>query len=60
MRKKGKSLKKQRLVSGVVAARSIRAVFVSGAVMLLVLAVVVRRLMVDRAPTTKAPAIEEA
>ena len=36
------------VLSGLVAARSIRAVFVAGAVLLVILAVVVRRLMVER------------
>ena len=48
------------IVSGFVAGRSIRAVFVSGVALLVVLALVVRRLMVERGPTTKAPAVEEA
>jgi DHA1 family multidrug resistance protein-like MFS transporter len=48
------------VISGVVGARNLRAVFVGGIVMLVVLAVLVRRLMVERAPTTKAPAVEDA
>ncbi len=48
------------IASGFVAARSLRAVFMSGVALLLVLAVAVRRLMVERGPTTKAPAVEEA
>jgi DHA1 family multidrug resistance protein-like MFS transporter len=48
------------VVSGFVAARSIRAVFLSGVVLLVLLAVIVRRLMVVRAPTRAAPAVEEA
>jgi DHA1 family multidrug resistance protein-like MFS transporter len=48
------------IVSGFVAVRSIRAVFLSGVALLVVLALVVRRLMVERGPTTKAPAVEEA
>ena len=47
------------VISGFVAVRSIRAVFAGGAVLLIVLSVVVRRLMVERAPTTRAPAVEE-
>jgi len=47
-------------VSGFVAVRSIRAVFLSGVALLVVLALVVRRLMVERGPTTKAPAIEDS
>lgn len=48
------------IVSGFVAARSIRAVFVGGVVLLAVLAVLVRRLMAERGPTTKAPAVEDS
>ena len=48
------------VVAGFVGSRSIRAVFVGGIVILVVLAVVVRRLMVERAPTTEAPAVEDA
>lgn len=48
------------VISGVVGARNLRAVFVGGIVTLAVLAVLVRRLMVERAPTTKAPAVEDA
>jgi DHA1 family multidrug resistance protein-like MFS transporter len=48
------------VISGFVAARSIRAVFVGGVFILAVLAVVVRRLMVERVTTTTAPTVEEA
>lgn len=49
------------IASGFVAARSIRAVFLSGVVLLVVLAVVVRRLMVERQRVTHpAPPVEEA
>jgi MFS family permease len=49
------------VLSGLVAARSIRAVFAAGAVVLIVLAVGVRRVMVDRAPLGVAtPAVEES
>lgn len=49
------------VLSGLVGARSIRAVFVAGAVMLVVLALVVRRLMVERNPPIEsAPAVEES
>jgi DHA1 family multidrug resistance protein-like MFS transporter len=49
------------ILSGLVAARSIRAVFIAGVVGLAVLAVVVRRVMVVRSPDVKpAPAVEEA
>ena len=48
------------VISGLVGARNIRAVFVGGIVLLVVLAVLVRRLMVERAPTTEAPAVEDA
>jgi DHA1 family multidrug resistance protein-like MFS transporter len=41
------------ILSGVVAARSIRAVFVSGVVAFAVLAIVVRRVMVERSPTVE-------
>ena len=49
------------VVSGFVAARSIRAVFISGVLMLVLLAIVVRRLMVERQRVTEAaPPVEEA
>jgi MFS family permease len=48
------------VISGLIGARNIRAVFVGGIVLLVVLAVLVRRLMVERAPTTEAPAVEDA
>ncbi|OFW16812.1 MAG: hypothetical protein A3F70_12410 [Acidobacteria bacterium RIFCSPLOWO2_12_FULL_67_14] len=49
------------VLSGLVGARSIRAVFVAGLVLLVVLAVIVRRLMVERNPPAEsAPAIEES
>jgi MFS family permease len=49
------------VLSGLVAATSIRAVFAAGAVVLAVLAVGVRRAMVDRAPLGVAtPAVEES
>ena len=49
------------VLSGLVAATSIRAVFAAGAVGLIVLAVTVRRVMVDRAPLRVAtPAVEES
>ncbi len=49
------------VVAGLVAAQSIRVVFIGGAAMLLVLALVVRRLMVDRQPATEAaPPVEDA
>jgi DHA1 family multidrug resistance protein-like MFS transporter len=49
------------ILSGIIAARSIRAVFVSGVVALAVLAVVVRRLMVEPMPQVEpAPAVEES
>src|SRR5919106_737473 len=48
------------VLSGLVAARSIRAVFSSGIVALIVLAVVVRKVMVERNPPVEsAPAMEE-
>ena len=49
------------ILSGIVAARSIRAVFVAGVVALAVLAVLVRRVMVDRTPDVEpAPTLEES
>ena len=49
------------ILSGIIAARSIRAVFVSGVVGLAVLAVIVRRLMVEPPPQLEpAPTVEEA
>ena len=49
------------VVAGLVAAQSIRVVFVGGAAMLLLLALVVRRLMVERQPATEAaPPVEDA
>jgi len=49
------------VLSGLVAARSIRAVFIVGIAMLVVLAIVVRRLMVERNPPVEsAPAVEES
>ena len=48
------------VLSGLVAARSIRAVFISGIVALIVLAFVVRKVMVERNPPVEAaPAMEE-
>ena len=49
------------VLSGLVGARSIRAVFVAGLVMLVVLAILVRRLMVEpNPPIESAPAVEES
>jgi MFS transporter, DHA1 family, multidrug resistance protein len=49
------------ILSGIIAARSIRAVFVSGVVGLAVLAVIVRRVMVEPPPQLEpAPTVEEA
>ncbi|MBF8300307.1 MAG: tetA [Acidobacteria bacterium] len=49
------------VLSGLLGARNIRAVFVAGAVMLVILAVVVRRVMVERNPPVEsAPAVEES
>jgi MFS transporter, DHA1 family, multidrug resistance protein len=49
------------ILSGIIAARSIRAVFVSGVVGLAVLAVIVRRLMVEPPPQLEpAPTVEES
>lgn len=49
------------VLSGLLGARSIRAVFVAGIVGLIILAVVVRRVMVDRnPPVDSAPAVEES
>jgi MFS family permease len=49
------------VLSGLVAARSIRAVFLSGVVALAILAIVVRRLMVERSREIEpAPPVEES
>jgi MFS family permease len=49
------------VVAGLVAAQSIRVVFIGGACMLLLLAVIVRRLMVERQPSAEpAPPVEDA
>ena len=49
------------VLSGLVGSRSIRAVFVAGAAILLVLAMVVRRAMVERHPSVgTTPAVEES
>jgi DHA1 family multidrug resistance protein-like MFS transporter len=48
------------VVSGLVGAQSIRLVFVVGVCLLVVLALLVRRVMVERAPTATAPALEES
>lgn len=49
------------VLSGLVAARSIRAVFVAGIAMLVLLAIVVRRVMVERNPPVEpVPAVEES
>lgn len=49
------------ILSGIIAARSIRAVYVSGVVALVVLAVIVRRVMVEPTPQVEpAPAVEES
>lgn len=49
------------ILSGMIAARSIRAVYVSGVVALVVLAVVVRRVMVEPRPRVEpAPTVEES
>jgi MFS family permease len=49
------------IVSGFVAARSIRAVFLGGVMLLILLAIVVRRLMVERQPVSEqAPPVEES
>ena len=49
------------ILSGIIAARSIRGVYVSGVVALVVLAVVVRRVMVEPPPQVEpAPAVEES
>lgn len=49
------------VLSGLIAARSIRGVFVVGVAMLLILAFVVRRVMVERNPPMEvAPAVEES
>ena len=49
------------VLSGLLGAQSIRAVFVAGAVTLVILAVVVRRVMVERtSPVESTPAVEES
>jgi MFS family permease len=49
------------VLSGLVAARSIRAVFVVGMAALVVLAIVVRKVMVERNPPVEsAPPVEES
>lgn len=49
------------VLSGLIAARSIRAVFIGGIGALVVLTIVVRRLMVERSPAvTRPPAVEES
>jgi MFS family permease len=48
------------VLAGLIAARSIRAVFITGVVLLVVLALVVRRVMVERNPPIEpTPAVEE-
>ena len=48
------------ILAGLIAARSIRAVFLTGVMLLVLLAVVVRRVMVERNPPVEAaPAVEE-
>jgi MFS family permease len=48
------------VLAGLIAARSIRAVFITGVVVLVILAVVVRRVMVERNPPIEpTPAVEE-
>jgi MFS family permease len=48
------------VLAGLVAARSIRAVFLSGVAVLMILAMIVRRVMVDRSPRVEAgPVVEE-
>ena len=48
------------VLAGLIAARSIRAVFITGVVVLVILAIVVRRVMVERNPPIEpTPAVEE-
>jgi len=47
------------VLSGLLGAQSIRAVFVAGAVMLVILAVVVRRVMVEQGPARRVTDVEE-
>ncbi len=48
------------VLAGLIAARSIRAVFIAGVVLLVILALVVRRVMVERnSPVEQTPAVEE-
>jgi MFS family permease len=49
------------VLSGLIGTRSIRAVFVAGVVTLVILAIVVRRVMVERNPPVEpTPAVEES
>ena len=49
------------VLSGLIAARSIRGVFVAGAVVLLILGAIVRRMMVERSPQVEsAPVVDES
>ena len=49
------------VLSGLVAARSIRVVFLSGAALLLVIVVMVSRLMAERSPAIEsAPLVDES
>ena len=49
------------VLSGLLGARSLRGVFIAGVVMLMILAVVVRKVMVERNPPVEsAPAVEES
>jgi len=49
------------VLSGLIAARSIRGVFIAGAVVLLILGVIVRRMMVERSPQVEsAPVVDES
>ena len=48
------------VLSGLIAARSIRGVFLAGAVVLLILGVTVRRMMVERSPRLEStPVVDE-
>jgi DHA1 family multidrug resistance protein-like MFS transporter len=48
------------MLSGLIASQSIRWVFLSGAIVLVLIVVLVRRLMVERSPAIEAPAIDES
>jgi MFS family permease len=48
------------VLSGLVADQSIKVVFLSGAALLLLLVLLVRRLMPERHPTVESPSVDES